>query len=47
MFKGMFVQYYMDQQLQEMFKDRFEIISISSYQEFEEGDSLLILAKKK
>jgi trans-aconitate methyltransferase len=47
MFKGMFVNYLNEAILEKVFKEYFEVISISSYQEFEEGDSLLLLARKK
>jgi hypothetical protein len=30
-----------------MHKDHFEILSIESYEEFEEGDSLLLIGRKK
>jgi len=46
-FKGLFVNYYNNDTLQNVFKEYFEIISIESYNEFEENDSLLLIAKKK
>tara|TARA_R110000868_G_scaffold198845_4_gene445432 strand:- start:319 stop:888 length:570 start_codon:yes stop_codon:yes gene_type:complete len=46
-FKGLFVNYHDKSNLDEIFKDYFEILSIESYEEFEEGDSLLLIAKKK
>jgi len=46
-FKGLYVNYHNEKELEEFFKEYFEIISIISYQEFEVGDSLLIIGKKK
>ena len=46
-FKGMFVNYHTESQLREFFEPLFEIISISPYEEFETGDSLLLIAKRK
>jgi len=46
-FKGMFVNYHTESQLRTFFEPYFEILSISSYMEFEEGDSMLLLARKK
>ena len=46
-FKGLFVNYHSEANLTEFHKDHFEILSIDSYKEFEDGDSLLLIAKKK
>lgn len=46
-FKGLFVNYHSENNLKELFSDYFEILSLTSYQEFEKGDSILILGKKK
>lgn len=46
-FKGLFVNYHNEISLKEFYKDYFEILSIESYKEFEEGDSLLLIGKKK
>jgi trans-aconitate methyltransferase len=46
-FKGLFVNYHNKKSLQEIFKSDFEIISLESYCEFEDGDSLLLIARKK
>lgn len=46
-FKGLFVNYHTKAGLHEVYQDSFEIISIQAYEEFEEGDSLLVLAKRK
>lgn len=46
-FKGLYVNYHTEEQLKNYFKDYFEILSIVSYQEFEVGDSLLVIGKKK
>jgi len=47
LFKGLFVNYHNEVNLTEFHQDYFEILSIESYQEFEDGDSLLLIAKKK
>ncbi len=46
-FKGMFVNYHKKDDLKRMFKGYFEILLIITYQEFEEGDSLLLIGKRK
>ena len=46
-FKGLFVNYYNEENLLEIFKDYFEIILIENYMEFEKGDSLLLIGEKK
>lgn len=46
-FKGMFVNYHSEQALREFFEGYFEILVLESYAEFEEGDSLLLIGKKK
>jgi len=45
-FNGLYVQYHNRQSLEANFSDFFEIISIDEYEEFEENDSLLLIAKK-
>lgn len=46
-FKGLFVNYHSERDLKEIHKDYFDILSIESYMEFEEGDSLLLIGRKK
>ena len=46
-FKGLFVNYYDEDNLKRIFEGLFQIISIESYCEFEDGDSLLLIARKK
>lgn len=46
-FKGLYVNYHDEEKIKDIFKDYFEILSIKSYQEFEEGDSILLIGKKK
>lgn len=46
-FKGLFVNYHTEVSLKAVFKDYFEIISIESYKEFEDDDSLLLIGTKK
>jgi SAM-dependent methyltransferase len=46
-FKGLFVNYHTKENLNVVFGDCFDILSIDSYNEFENNDSLLLVAKKK
>ena len=46
-FKGLFVNYHNETNLEKLYAPYFEILSIETYKEFEDGDSLLLLAKKK
>ena len=46
-FKGLFVNYHDLVDLKAFFKEHFEILSIALYDEFEDDDSLLLLARKK
>ncbi len=46
-FKGMFVNYHTETQLRKFFEPLFEILSISPYEEFETGDSLLLIGRRK
>lgn len=46
-FKGLFVNYHIELMLREFYKEYFDILSIESYNEFEDGDSLLLIGKKK
>ncbi len=46
-FKGLFVKYHTEKSLKEVFGQHFKILSIESYAEFEQGDSLLLLGIKK
>ena len=46
-FKGLFVNYHCESILKKVYKEYFEIISIESYNEFEDGDSLLLIGRKK
>ena len=46
-FKGLFVNYHTKASLTKSFKNHFEILSIESYKEFEDSDSLLLIGKKK
>ena len=46
-FKGLFVNYHGESRLKDFFGDYFEILSIKSYKEFEDDDSLLLIGKKK
>lgn len=46
-FKGLFVNYQDEITLNEFYEEYFEILSIDSYKEFEDEDSLLLLGRKK
>lgn len=46
-FKGLFVNYHKEENLREIFGSYFEILSVESYGEFEDGDSLLVIGRKK
>lgn len=46
-FKGLFVNYQSESDLKKYFEPHFEILLMEPYKEFEEGDSILLIAKKK
>lgn len=46
-FNGLLVNYQSDESLRLLFEDCFEIFVLEEYKEFEEGDSLLLIGKKK
>ncbi len=46
-FKGMYVNYHTEEDLKKAFEDHFEILSLEPYMEFDDGDSLLIIGRKK
>lgn len=46
-FKGLFVNYHDENKLRNFFDPLFEIISITSYKEFDNDDSLLLLGRRK
>lgn len=46
-FKGMFVNYHNSSDLETFFGALFDIVLIEEYKEFDEGDSLLLIARKK
>lgn len=46
-FNGMFVNYHTKDELRNFFEPQFEILQLSTYAEFEEGDSLVLIAKRK
>lgn len=45
-FKGLFVNYHLEPALKKFFEGLFEILLLEPYAEFDEGDSLLLIAKK-
>ncbi|MBT8327058.1 MAG: class I SAM-dependent methyltransferase [Bacteroidia bacterium] len=46
-FKGLFVNYHTKKSLQNFFEDDFDILVLEDYAEFEDGDSILLIGKKK
>ena len=46
-FKGLFVNYHLESALIKFFEEFFEILLLEPYAEFDEGDSLLLVGKKK
>ncbi len=46
-FKGLFVNYHSEEVLRSYFEDFFDILVLESYGEFESGDSILMIGKKK
>lgn len=46
-FKGLFVNYHTTESLKEYFEPYFNLLLTQPYAEFEEGDSLLMIAKRK
>lgn len=46
-FKGLFVNYQTESSLRIMFEEYFEILLLESYVEFDPGDSLLLIGKRK
>lgn len=46
-FKGLFVNYHTKHSLKGFFESNFEILLIEEYGEFEDGDSILLIGRKK
>lgn len=46
-FKGLLVNYQTDKSLRILFEDYFELLLLDEYKEFEDGDSLILIGKKK
>lgn len=46
-FKGLFVNYQNEDYLKKIFNSYFDILSIESYKEFDNDDSLLLIGRKK
>lgn len=46
-FKGLFVNYHNEEGLKKLFKAKFKVLSVESYKEFDNGDSLLLMGRKK
>ena len=46
-FKGLFVNYHFKSNLQQFFEKYFEVLIIENYKEFEDGDSILFIGRKK
>lgn len=45
-FSGMLNVYYIEEELQILISEKFEVLLLESYAEFEENDSIVVLAKK-
>ncbi|MDB4297318.1 class I SAM-dependent methyltransferase [Flavobacteriaceae bacterium] len=46
-FKGLFVNYHSKQAIKSIFQEKFNILLLELYAEFEEADSILLIAKKR
>ncbi len=46
-FKGLFVNYHSESDLTNLFSPNFKILTLSLYAEFEDADSILLIAQKK
>jgi cyclopropane fatty-acyl-phospholipid synthase-like methyltransferase len=46
-FKGMFVNYHEIKEIKRLFSIYFEIVNLREYKEFEVGDSVLLIGRKK
>ncbi|MGC1204380.1 MAG: class I SAM-dependent methyltransferase [Flavobacteriaceae bacterium] len=46
-FKGLFVNYHDKSSLRKFYEAGFDILTLDTYKEFEDGDSLLLIGKKK
>ncbi len=46
-FKGLFVNYHSEQALRGFFEPLFEVLLMELYAEFEEGDSLLVIGRRR
>lgn len=46
-YNGLFVQYHNVDSLKELFEEDFDILQLEKYKEFDEGDSILLIAKKR
>ncbi|MBD81517.1 MAG: methyltransferase [Crocinitomicaceae bacterium] len=45
-FKGMFVNYHLEEEIRKFFEPLFEILFLDSYAEFDAGDSILLIGRK-
>lgn len=46
-FKGLFVNYHTKMEIEELLSPNFEILVLEEYKEFEAGDSLLLIGRRK
>lgn len=46
-FKGLYVNYHLEKDLEKLLNDNFNIVEIKAYAEFEENDSILLIAQKR
>ncbi|MEZ4804468.1 MAG: class I SAM-dependent methyltransferase [Bacteroidia bacterium] len=47
LFKGLLVNYQTETSLRKLIEDKFDVLVLEAYKEFEDGDSLLIIGRKK
>lgn len=46
-YNGLFVNYYSEESIKHLFDEDFEILLIEEYKEFDDGDSLVLIGKKR
>lgn len=46
-FNDLFVNYHTKEELESLFSNNYEVLFLEGYKEFDEGDSLLLIARKK
>lgn len=46
-FKGMFVNYHREEDIKKVFGNYFDFLLVESYKEFDDGDSILLIGRKR